>query len=115
MTLQVIGLDEDQMDSLTNGTKLKLMVRQTNKWTDGQIEGQTDRLTCSQTDGWMDRWADRQIDKLADRQKDRPTEGRPRQYGLTHKRMDRPTTKHQDEWCHLIPQPSKCYIKMKFE
>jgi len=40
------------------------------RWTDGQMNGQTDRPT---TDGQTDRWTDRQMDKLTELQADRMT------------------------------------------
>ena len=43
-----------QTDSWTNGMKVSLMVRQTDKWTDEETRGQTDRQIGRQKDRWKD-------------------------------------------------------------
>ena len=45
-------METKQTDSWTDGTKVRLMIRQTDEWTDRQAGGQTDRPRGRGTDDW---------------------------------------------------------------
>ena len=59
-----IDLDKDRTNSWMDGTTVRLMVRQTDKWIDGETGGQTDRQ-AGQMNGQTDltlHQMDRQLD-----------------------------------------------------